>query len=85
MSLTAPYSLITTLISSLGSVSVTASEQLLFMESIKSTYFVIAIVNALAIIPSVFQINRVPKNRSAISSEQSSVVAVEAAGMDYEY
>jgi EmrB/QacA subfamily drug resistance transporter len=72
MSLTAPYSLITRIVSGIGSVSVTASEQMLFMESIKSAYFAIAIVNALAIIPSLFQINREPKNRASISSKQAS-------------
>lgn len=67
MSFTAPYSLITRIVSGIGSVSVTSAQQALFMDSIKSAYFVIAIVNALAIIPSVFQINiKRPKNSEPI-------------------
>ncbi len=58
MSLTAPYELISRIVSGIGSVAVTAAQQALFMESLKSAYFVIAIVNALAIIPSVLQINK---------------------------
>lgn len=77
MSFTAPYALITQIVSGIGSVSVTSAQITLFMDSIKSAYFVIAILNALAIIPSVFQINREPKNRVA-SSEQSPVVSAEA-------
>ncbi|MGE5575454.1 MAG: MFS transporter [Ignavibacteria bacterium] len=78
MSFTAPYSLITRIITGIDYVSVTASQQALFMDSIRSTYFVIAIVNALAILPSVFQINRKPKNRASSSSKQPSSVTVEA-------
>lgn len=65
MSFTAPYSLITKIVSGVGSLSVTPDQITLFMDSIKSAYFVIAILNAAAIIPSIFQINRAPKNRNA--------------------
>jgi EmrB/QacA subfamily drug resistance transporter len=78
MSFTAPYELITKIVSQAGSVSVTAIQQTLFMDSIKSTYFVIAIVNALAIIPSVFQINKNTKNRASSPSELASVATAEA-------
>lgn len=69
MSFTAPYSLITKIVSGVGSVSVTPDQITLFMDSIKSAYFVIAILNAAAIIPSIFQINRAPKNRNASSGQ----------------
>jgi EmrB/QacA subfamily drug resistance transporter len=72
MSFTAPYSLITRIVSGIGSFSVTPAQQELFMDSIKGTYFVIAIVNGLAILPSVFQINRETKNRVSSSSKQPS-------------
>jgi hypothetical protein len=78
MSFTAPYALITKIVSQVDSVSVTAIQQTLFMDSIKSTYFVIAIVNALAIIPSVFQINKNTKNRASSPSELASVATAEA-------
>jgi MFS family permease len=79
MSLTAPYDLITRIISGVGSVSVTAPEKLLFMDSIKNAYLVIAFVNALAIVPSVFQVNRKSKDKTSISSEQSAAVIADAA------
>ena len=56
MSLTAPYSLITQLISSVSPLSVTAAQKLVFMDAIKNTYLAIAIVNGLAILPSAFQL-----------------------------
>jgi EmrB/QacA subfamily drug resistance transporter len=77
MSLTAPYALISRIVSGIGTISVTPSEITLFMDSIKFTYLVIAIINSLAIIPSVLQINRAPKNRTLVSSKQSSVVTTE--------
>ncbi len=69
MSFTAPYSLITRIITQVGATSVTSSEQMLFMASIKSAYFAIAIVNALAILPSILQINRASKNTAVPSSK----------------
>jgi EmrB/QacA subfamily drug resistance transporter len=78
MSFVAPYTLITSIISSIGSVSVTAAQQALFMDSIKFTYSIIAVVNALAIIPSVFQINRHRKNEVLSSPKQPPMATVEA-------
>lgn len=82
MSFTAPYALITKIVTGIDSFTVTAAQQTLFMESIKNTYFVIAIVNALAILPSVFQINREPKNKATPGTEQPSTLTVEAAAYD---
>jgi EmrB/QacA subfamily drug resistance transporter len=79
MSFTAPYTLITSIVSSVGAVSVTLAQETLFIDSIKSAYFVIAIINASAIIPSVFQINRAPKNKAPSSSGQIPAVASEVA------
>jgi EmrB/QacA subfamily drug resistance transporter len=73
MSLTTPYSLITRIITQIGSTPITAADQMLFMQSIKSAYFAIAIVNALAILPSVFQINREPKNTDGSSAKHPSL------------
>ncbi len=69
MSFTAPYELITKIVSGIGSVSVSPAQRVLFVESIKSAYFAIAIVNALAIIPSFFQVNRA---KSKDTSKRSS-------------
>jgi EmrB/QacA subfamily drug resistance transporter len=82
MSFTAPYSLITRIVSGVGAVSVTVAQQTLFMDSIKSTYFVIAIVNALAILPSIFQINRKSNNRETpLAFEQPPPLTVEVANV----
>jgi EmrB/QacA subfamily drug resistance transporter len=56
MSLTAPYGLITQLISSVNPLSVTVAQKLVFANAIKNTYLAIAIVNGLAILPSAFQL-----------------------------
>jgi MFS family permease len=81
MSFTAPYSLITRIVSGVGAVSVTVAQQTLFMDSIKSTYFVIAIVNALAILPSIIQINRKSNNKATLISKQPPSVTIEVANV----
>jgi EmrB/QacA subfamily drug resistance transporter len=58
MSLTAPYTVITEAISSLNPSTLSAVDIALFFDSLKSTYFALAIINALAIIPSALQISR---------------------------
>jgi hypothetical protein len=52
MSLTAPYDLITQIISSVNPQSIPAASKALFVASLKNTYFAFAIVNAIAIIPA---------------------------------
>jgi len=58
MSLTAPYDLLTGLISALNPLTITLPQKAIFMESIKNTYVALAIVNGIAILPSIFQLNR---------------------------
>jgi len=58
MSFTAPYDLITRIVSSVSPVAISAADKTLFFESIKGTYLVVAIINALAIVPSLLQFNR---------------------------
>ena len=57
MSLTAPYDVITRIISSMNPLSIPVAERLLFVESLKNTYLAFGVVNALAIVPSLLQIN----------------------------
>jgi EmrB/QacA subfamily drug resistance transporter len=57
MSLTAPYDVITRIISSINPLSIPVAERLLFVESLKNTYLAFGVVNALAIVPSLLQIN----------------------------
>ncbi len=63
MSLTAPYTIITEAISALNPASVSTTDIAVFFNSLKNTYFVLGIINALAIIPSVLQINRKPQQK----------------------
>ena len=53
MSLTAPYDLITKIISAVDPQSISTAGRLLFIDSLKNTYFAFAIINALALIPAI--------------------------------
>jgi MFS family permease len=57
MSLTAPYQVITNAISALNPAMLSTADKTLFFDSLKSTYLVMGIINAIAIIPSILQIN----------------------------
>jgi hypothetical protein len=57
MSLTAPYEVITKIISAINPTAISVTERLLFVESLKNTYLAFGAVNALAIVSSLFQIN----------------------------
>jgi len=61
MSLTVPYSLITSIISTVNPASITAADKMLFANGLKTTYFALGIINAVAIAPSLLQIKRKPK------------------------
>jgi EmrB/QacA subfamily drug resistance transporter len=52
MSLTAPYDLITQIISAANPTSISAAGRSLFVYSLKNTYFAFAIINSIAIIPA---------------------------------
>jgi EmrB/QacA subfamily drug resistance transporter len=53
MSLTAPYDLITQIISAVNPQSIPSSGIALFVDSLKNTYFAFAVINAIALIPAV--------------------------------
>ncbi len=53
MSLTAPYDLITQIISAVNPQSITAAGRELFVASLKNTYFAFAIINSIALIPAI--------------------------------
>jgi EmrB/QacA subfamily drug resistance transporter len=57
MSLTAPYEVITRIISAINPSSIPLAERLLFVESLRNTYLAFGVINALAIIPSLLQID----------------------------
>lgn len=57
MSLTAPYEVITKIISAINPLSIPVAERLLFVESLKNTYVAFGVINALAIIPSLLQVD----------------------------
>ncbi len=52
MSLTAPYDLITQIISAINPQSISAADKSLFLASLNNTYLAFAIINSLAIIPA---------------------------------
>jgi hypothetical protein len=52
MSLTAPYDLITQIISAANPTSISDAGRELFVSSLKNTYFAFAIINSIAIIPA---------------------------------
>jgi EmrB/QacA subfamily drug resistance transporter len=58
MSFTAPYDLITRLVSAVNPVSITSADKLLFVESLKNAYLAFAIINVLAIVASLLQVRR---------------------------
>ena len=53
MSLTAPYNLITQIISSVNPAAIPAAGRTLFVDSLKNTYFAFAIINAIALVPAI--------------------------------
>jgi hypothetical protein len=52
------YDPLTGLISALNPLAITLPQKAIFMESIKNTYVALAIVNGIAILPSIFQLSR---------------------------
>jgi hypothetical protein len=48
---------ITRIISAINPASIPVAERLLFVESLKNTYIAFGVINALAIVPSLLQIN----------------------------
>jgi EmrB/QacA subfamily drug resistance transporter len=58
ISFTAPYGVITNIISGLNPTAVTAADRMLFFASVKNTYFALGAMNAVAIFPSLLQISR---------------------------
>jgi EmrB/QacA subfamily drug resistance transporter len=74
MSLTSPYDLITNLLTAAGSISITLPQRVMFIESIKNTYFALAIVNGIAILPSIFQLNL---RQSLSNSRHEPVISAE--------
>jgi EmrB/QacA subfamily drug resistance transporter len=57
MSLTAPYEIITRIISAINPLLIPAADRLLFVESLRNTYLAFGIINIFAIVASLLQIN----------------------------
>jgi len=60
MTVTAPYSIVTKLISSISPVDVSGADRMLFTKGLKNTYFWLSIINLAAIPPSIFRGKRQP-------------------------
>ena len=52
MSFTAPYNLITQILTAVNTQAISASDKALFLASLKNTYLAFAIVNTFALIPA---------------------------------
>lgn len=68
MSLTAPYDVITRIISAVNPLSISSGDRLLFVESLKNAYIAFGIINGLALVASLLQIRR-----KAPAGEESAV------------
>jgi EmrB/QacA subfamily drug resistance transporter len=55
LTLIVPYPLLSEIITSLGPVNVTAADKLLFVEALQRTYLYLAVLNTIAIIPSILR------------------------------
>jgi EmrB/QacA subfamily drug resistance transporter len=69
MSFTAPYDLITHIISELNPANLSAIDKTIFFNGLKNTYFALGIVNAIAIIPSVLQKGGSRKKKPAVEKD----------------
>lgn len=67
MTFTVPYSLVTKVISSVGVVTVSASERALFAQSLKNTYLWLALINSIAIIPSVLRDKKTDPKKAQVT------------------
>jgi len=61
-----PYATITQVISSVNTITITTSDRLLFMKGLATAYFWMAIVNVLAIPPSVLRGSSAGKSRADV-------------------
>jgi MFS family permease len=74
MSFTAPYEVITRIISAVNPTAIPIAERLLFVESLKNAYLAFGVVNALAIVPSLLQINFKSKSTKTENNTVESVL-----------
>jgi len=73
MTFTVPYSLVTKVVSSVGIITVSTPDKILFVQALKNTYLWLAIINSVAIIPSVLRSKKL-KNGSHKESNESEFV-----------
>ena len=74
MSLTAPYEVITRIISAVNPAAITTAERLLFVESLKNTYIAFGIINLFAIAASLLQIDRKKQTKKTKTNHIENVV-----------
>jgi hypothetical protein len=65
MSLTAPYDVMTRIISAVNPLTIPTADRLLFVESLRNTYLAFGIINTFAILASLLQINFRAQNKKA--------------------
>lgn len=69
LTLIVPYPLLSQIITSLTPVNVTATDKLMFVEALQKTYLYLAVLNTIAIIPSVLRGRRTSNNAPLSPSE----------------
>jgi EmrB/QacA subfamily drug resistance transporter len=75
MSFTAPYGVITRIISAVNPFSIPTADRLLFVESLKNTYIAFGIINIFAISASLLQINFRNRRKKKEASPVENVIA----------
>ena len=75
MSLTAPYEVITRIISAVNPSSIVTADRLLFVESLKNTYIAFGVINLFAIAASMLQINRKKRTHKTEANSVENVTA----------
>jgi EmrB/QacA subfamily drug resistance transporter len=75
MSLTAPYDVITRIISAVNPLSIPTADRLLFVESLKNTYIAFGIINTFAVVTSLLEINFKTQAKKTEASPVENVIA----------
>ena len=73
MSFTAPYDVITRIISAVNPLSISVVDRLLFVESLRNTYIAFGIINTFAIVASLLQINFRTQTRKTEAIQQGNL------------
>jgi EmrB/QacA subfamily drug resistance transporter len=71
MTFKVPYGLVSRIVSSVGTVTVSASDRVLFAEGLKNTYIWLALINSVAIVPSVLRSKKLKNSLHKSNNSES--------------